>query len=85
MIGGEILKVSFTYHLYFFNSKTGLFSCIFYLRTPSFANWPVCVYIANLYGEVGQNILGGQKNVNMLKIQFKCCTSSRNTTIAITK
>ena len=45
--------------LYFSILRQVCFLAFFDLRTPSFANFPVCVYIADLHGEVGQNILGG--------------------------
>ena len=44
--------------LYFSILRQVCFLAFFDLRTPSFANFPVCVYIADLHGEVGQNILG---------------------------
>ena len=67
-IGGKIKKGAFTYSdtlfpLYFSILRQVCFLAFFDLRTPSFANFPVCVYIADLHGEVGQNILGGQKNI----------------------
>ena len=49
--------------LYFSILRQVCFLAFFDLRTPSFANFPDCVYIADLHGEVGQNILGGQKNI----------------------
>ena len=62
-IGGKIKKGAFTYSdtlfpLYFSILRQVCFLAFFDLRTPSFANFPVCVYIADLHGEVGQNILG---------------------------
>ena len=67
-IGGKIKKGAFTYSdtlfpLYFSILRQVCFLAFFDLRTPSFANFPDCVYIADLHGEVGQNILGGQKNI----------------------
>ena len=44
--------------LYFSILRQVCFLAFFDLRTPSFANFPVCVYIADLHGKVGQNILG---------------------------
>ena len=67
-MGGKIKKGAFTYSdtlfpLYFSILRQVCFLAFFDLRTPSFANFPDCVYIADLHGEVGQNILGGQKNI----------------------
>ena len=36
---------------------------LFDLGPPSFAKMHIYVYIADLHGEVGQNILNGQKNM----------------------
>ena len=67
-IGCKIKKVAFKhsdtlFSLYFSILRQVCFLAFFDIRTPSFANFPVCVYIADLHGKIGQNILGGQKNM----------------------
>ena len=67
-MGGKIKKVVFKhsdtlFSLYFSILRQVCFLAFFDMRTPSFANFPDCVYIADLHGEVWQNILGGQKNI----------------------
>ena len=51
------------FFLYFSILRQVCFLAFFDLRTPSFANFSVCVYIADLHGKVGPKILGGQKNM----------------------
>ena len=67
-IGGEIKNVTVTYadtlfFLYFLILRQVCFLAFFDLRTPSFANFAFCVYIADLHGEGRQNILDGQTNM----------------------
>ena len=60
----SLISISDTlFPLYFSILGQVCFLAFFDLRTPSFANFPDSVYIADLHGEVGQNILGGQKNI----------------------
>ena len=51
----------------FFNCKRVFFLELFDLGPPSFAKMHIYVYIANLHGEVGQNILNWQNWQNWLK------------------
>ena len=53
-------------HMFFFvflNFKRGFFLELVDLGPPSFAKMHIHVYIADLHGKVGQNILNGQKNM----------------------
>ena len=49
--------------LYFWILRGVSFLELFDLGPPSFAKMHIYVYIADLHGEVGQNILNGQKNM----------------------
>ena len=49
--------------LYFLILRGVSFVEFFDLVPPSFAKMHIYVYIADLHGEVGQNILNGQKNM----------------------
>ena len=49
--------------LYFLILRGVSFLELFDLGPPSFAKIHIYVYIADLHGEVGQNILNGQKNM----------------------
>ena len=49
--------------LYFLILRGVSFLELFDLGPPSFAKMHIYVYIADLHGEVGQNILNGQKNM----------------------
>ena len=49
--------------LYFLILRGVYFLELFDLGPPSFAKMQIYVYIADLHGEVGQNILNGQKNM----------------------
>ena len=51
------------FSLYFWILRGVSFLELFDLGTPSFAKMHIGVYIADLHGEVGQNILNGQKNM----------------------
>ena len=51
------------FSLYFWILRGVSFLELFDLGPPSFAKMHIYVYIANLQGEVGQNILNGQKNM----------------------
>ena len=48
-----------SYFFVFFDSKSFSFLEFFDLRPPSFPKTPFYIYIADLHGGVGQNILGG--------------------------
>ena len=50
-------------YLYFWILRGVSFLELFYLGPPSFAKMHIYVYIADLHGEVKQNILNGQKNM----------------------
>ena len=57
-------------HMFFFvflNFKRGFFLELFDLGPPSFAKMYIYVYIADLHGEVGQNILNGETNMSTRK------------------
>ena len=49
--------------LYFLILREVSFLELFDLGSPSFANMHIYVYIVDLHGEVGQNILNGKKNM----------------------
>ena len=53
------------FSLYFWILRGVSFLELFDLGPPSFAKMHIYVYIADLHGEVGQNILNGQTNMLM--------------------
>ena len=62
-VGVKNFFSKFLHFFVFLNFKRFFFLELFDLEPPSFAKMHIYVYIADLHGEVGQNILNGQKNM----------------------
>ena len=76
----------YTFFPVFFNSKTGLFSCIFLFEDSFICKFCfLCLHSGFTWRRQAKYTGWPKKYVNVLNMQFKCYTSSRHTTIAMIK
>ena len=75
-----------TFSSVFFNSKTGLFSCIFWFEDSFLCKFTYLHLLSRLQGRIHQkNIWRPKKYSGLTNVSFQCHTSSWITTISIRK
>ena len=90
-MGGKIKKVWFTYSdtlfsSVFFNSKTALFSCIFWFQDSFLCKFTYLHLLSGLQGRICQNnITADKKYFGLTNVSFQCHTSLWNTPITMRK
>ena len=76
----------YTFSSVFFNSKTGLFSCIFWFEDSFLCKFTYLHLLSRLQGRICQKIYDGWKKYFVLtNVSFQCHTSSWNTPITMRK
>ena len=75
-----------TFSFVFFNSKTGLFSCIFWSEDSFLCKFScLCLHSGFTWWSWAKYIGWPKKYINMLNMWIQCYTSSRNITIGSKK
>ena len=76
----------YTFSSVLFNSKTGLFSCIFWFEDSFLCKFTYLHLLSGLQGRIRQKIYDGRKKYfGLTNVSFQCHTSSWNTPITIRK
>ena len=76
----------YTFSFVFFNSKTGLFSCIFWSEDSFLCKFSwLCLHSGFTWWSWAKYIGWPKKYINMLNMWIQCYTSSRNITIGSKK
>ena len=76
----------YTFSFVLFNSKTGLFSCIFWFEDSFLCKFTYLHLLSGLQGRIRQKIYDGRKKYfGLINVSFQCHTSSWNTPITMRK
>ena len=76
----------YTFSYVFFNSKTVLFSCIFWFGDSFLCKFTYLYLLSGLQGRICQKIYDGRKKYfGLTNVSFQCHASSWNTPISIRK